>query len=324
MDWSRRFNTQTYTSSGFSIIESVVTIGLTSILIILFGATYTATTTDRYLHHRSLAYIAAAEELEIIRNTDFDTLDTRTNAPFIGVAYTQGTWTVETLASPPSGTHVLTVVPNASYTPASQIFIPEFGYKNFDFSSSFMVNNSSGNGWSVYYFYRYQDPQNYYSLNITSTQAVLEKKVAGVTSQLGTTSHVFSKNSWYTLAASVTDGTFTITLDGSPLVTGTDAQNELTKGKLGFGGNAQTRMYFDSVSITGLNTHSYNFDSDTSGSLPDQWQRYGVPQLPSAAGLLTISHPDPLFDDLKAVTAQVTWSERGATKSVELSTLISP
>lgn len=72
---------------GYTIIESIVAIGLVGLFILIYSASYTAITSNQFLKHKSLAYNLAAEELEALRSTPFAKITNRTNGNFIETAY---------------------------------------------------------------------------------------------------------------------------------------------------------------------------------------------------------------------------------------------
>ncbi len=68
-------------------------------------------------------------------------------------------------------------------------------------------------------------------------------------------------------------------------------------------------------------TTAYNFDSDTVGAMPVDWQRFVYMDLPSGSGTLTIANYNSLTG-LRQCTATVSWSENGYTSTMTGTTLI--
>ncbi len=86
-----------------------------------------------------------------------------------------------------------------------------------------MKINSFGSSGSGQLYARYTDANNTYSLLFNGTQAVLQKKVAGVTTTLQTVSATSNAGTWYTVEIVAVGTTIEGWLNGVQILSATDS-----------------------------------------------------------------------------------------------------
>jgi prepilin-type N-terminal cleavage/methylation domain-containing protein len=70
---------------GLTLIEILVAVSITAIIVLsLYGALVYGMAINLKTKHKAIAYHAASQEMEILRNTPFSTLTNQTDGPFIG------------------------------------------------------------------------------------------------------------------------------------------------------------------------------------------------------------------------------------------------
>jgi len=307
-----------------TILESMVAIGLLGFFILIFGASYTIVTANTYLRHKNLAYHLAAEEIEAIRNTHFSQLTNRTNADFIEVAYNKGSWAVTSAASAPSSPNVYKLASVAGNPSGltGLAAVPGFDYDDFTFETKVRALTGSPANWQVGIYFRYHDKNNYYRASFDSSNLYLDKKAAGAESSLDSKVKTFLPNTWYTLKVVASDNSFEIYINDILELSATDDDSSFSKGRFALLGMNSVHAQFDDLNIINGASKLWNFDSDTVGKVPSQWNRFSLYNLTQGTDKLTIEDNQPGFSDIKQVTARVEWKERGHLKSVELITLI--
>jgi len=321
---------------GFTLIESIIAIGLTGILILIFAASNTYISANQYLKHKSLATQLAEEELEALRNVQFAQLSNRTAANFIEVAYNKGVSQVESLTGAPSGANVYELTPSSQSGTTgvtSLSVVPGFDYS--DFTVTVRIKVPTGSSWETGLFLRYHDINNYYRVYLTSSNLYFVKKVAGGTEtplQPQPAPSISAPiNNFYYLTIIADGNNFKVYYDTTPDLTtpkftATDSDSPFLSGRIALFGGDSVHAYFDDVSIFTSSTTTWNFDSDTPGKIAKGWQRFGLNDLPGGAAELTISDytiGSTTYTDLKTIKAKVKWNEKDKEKSVEISTYIS-
>ncbi len=312
------------TIGGYSLIESLVAIGLVLLLIIIFSASSTIILNNRSLRHTNLAYNLAVEEIEALRSIPFTELTNKTDAPLIEVAHNIGSWTVSAPSSPSSSPNVLELaLPGTLLTGVTGTAIaPGFDYSNPTIEAQVKILPDSPSNWKTGFYIRYHDSANYYRVSFTSTVLYVDKIVNGIETTLDSESRLFAENTWHKLKVETSGSTFNVYVDDTLEMTIDDPGNSLNLGRIGLAGLNSTHAYFDDVSITGDTTQSWNFDADETGDMPSSWKRFGINDLPSGVGKLTIEDDQPGFSTLKNVTVVIEWKENENNRSVQLETMI--
>jgi len=308
--------------SGFTLAEALIAIGLATVLLSIFTSVLASTAFLRRAQYNVLAANFIQEELDSLRTLPYAELLTRTSGRFLGVGMTRGPWKVKTVTSPPSGTKVFAMeaAQTAIVEETGLAIFPGNFREDATFSAKVNVQASSPVGWGAGIAFRYRDAENHYRFRITSGGAAIDKIFHGTKTTIWSNSTGNSTGTWYTLEVTITGPSITVRRNGTTLTTQTDTA--LLEGDMALLTLNGALAYFDDASITEGGTTVWNFDSDTNGTVPSDWQRMSVADLPSGAGLLTVANylSDP---DIRQVTATVTWSDAGQTRSASGTTLIS-
>ncbi|MBU0597703.1 hypothetical protein KKF61_01750 [Patescibacteria group bacterium] len=309
---------------GNSLIESIVAISVVSFLIMIFAASYTIITTNKYLKHKNLALNLAAEEIEALRGIPISGLSNRTNGDFIEVPYNIGTWQVSASASAPSLPNVYSLnLPAAISTGITGIAtVPGFDFDDYTFETQIKNLPDSPSNWRAGVLFRLHDINNYYKVYFNSTNLYVSKNVSGTETNLNSKLKSFSTNTWYELKIVALDNSFEIYIDDLLELSASDVDENFASGKIALLGINSIHAEYDDASITSGSAQTWNFDSDAVGTTPSQWKRFGLNDLPAGIGKLTIQDYEDTYSDIKDITARIEWTERNITKAVELKTLL--
>jgi len=307
-----------------TVIESLVAIGLVGFFVVIFSSTYTIVAMNAHLKHKSLAYNLVSEEIEALRSIPYSQLSNRENSDFIEVGYNQGNWAVQSFVSAPSSQNVFELTsPTGNPSGITGVSIlPGFEYDDFTFELDFYIHSDSPSGWKTGSYLRYHDENNFYRIAIDQSNIVVNKKVNGTTSSINSEAKNFQTNTWYTLKVIVNDLTLNIYIDDILELTAVDNDHSFTDGKIALLGEDSVHANFDDVSVSNGSTQSWNFDSDSSGLVPDTWKRFGLYDLSFAISKLTIADYQGTYSDIKEITASIEWQEKGNTRIVKIQTLI--
>lgn len=310
-------------SGGFTLAEALISVGLAAIMLAVFSAVFSATVLLRRTHDHVQAASFVQEEIDSLRALPFTELLTRTNGKFLGLAMTRGPWKVKTVASPPSGTRVyaMETAQTAIIEETGLAVLPGNYRKDItSYVAKVQVLAGAPAGWGAGIAFRYRDAENHYRFRLSSGGAALDKIVQGTKTTVWSNSTSNTTGTWYTLEVSVTGNSILLKRNGTTLTTQTD--NSLATGDLALLTLNGARAHFDDVSILAdATTSSWNFDGDADGTVPTDWQRLSVLDLPSGNGTLTIA--DYLGDDdVKQATVNVTWNDSSQTKTASGTTLL--
>ncbi len=324
----RRHNgTRRNVSAGFTLVETIITIGLAAILLAVFTAVLTSTVFLKRAQYSVLASDYIQEELDSLRALPYAELLTRTNGNLLGLSMTRGPWQVKTdaSASPPSGTKVyaMETAQTAIDQETGLAVLPGNYRKDANFVAKIRVRSTSPAGWGAGIAFRYVDAENYYRFRFTSGGIALDKVRQGTITMVWSQSATYSTDTWYTLEADVVGTVITLKKNGSTLTTYTDSgQTYLTKGDLALITLNGAKIYADDVEVTeNAATTTWNFDGDADGSVPADWQRLSAVDLPSGAITLTVANY--LGDaSIKQATVNVSWMDTGTVHSASGTTLI--
>lgn len=311
-------------TKGFTLLEALIAIGLTAVILAIFTAVASTSIFLRRSGYSIQASNFVREELDALRVLPFTELINRTNGNFLGLSLTRGPWQVKQVAGTPSSPNALTLstaISPALVTETGLAVIPGNYHKDVDFTAKFLVQTASPSGWGTGIAFHYRDAENHYRFRFASGGIALDKVYHGTTTTLWSQSATYSTNTWYTLRL-VTSGTsISMYKNGTLLTTTTDST--FSTGDIALQTLSNAIIYIDDVSIAENSvTTSWSFDSDAVGSMPTIWQRFIYEDLPSGGGTLTIANYLSQTT-LKQITATVTWSDAGFSKSMTGSTLIS-
>lgn len=299
---------------GFGLIESLVSIGIISLLIIVVGGYIVTQRLLRHSQFQTLARQLLVEEIEILRSSSFSDLGNRSDTLFIEVGYNIGTWAIQAPANPQSDPNVYTVFDSDS----SQQIVPVGKVGDAVLETYFRVRSESPAGWKIGMYFRYHDDQNYYLVTASATQLRLIKVVEGVETQLWTKAKTINKDVWYSFTINSTGGSFTVLLDGVN-ETGTPIEDyEFSQGYFALAGFNGLTADFDDVFVSNITTNFWSFPLATEqvGKIAEGWQRTSPESLPGGATSITITDLEPGYTDIKKVDISVSWLEGGNTKSL--------
>lgn len=319
---TQRLHGRATRTSGFTLMEALIAIGLASILLAVFTSVLSATMLLRRAQYNVLAANFIQEELDSIRALSFSDLLVRTNGNFLGLSRTRGPWKVQAVTSPPSGGNafVMETAQSAIIEETGLAVLPGNYREDFtSFTAKVRVQAASPAGWGAGVAFRYRDAENHYRFRLTSGGAALDKVVQGVRTTIWSNTTSNSTNTWYTLEVVVAGNSITVLRNGTTLTTQTD--NAFTTGDLALLSLNGARVEFDDLAVTETSTTTWNFDTEIVGTVPVDWQRMSFSDMPSGTGTLTIANY--LGDtNIKQATVTVTWSDSGTTRTASGTTLI--
>ncbi len=323
---------------GFSLLDTVISLAVLSVLIVIFASLVTSRAVNRRTVHRATAASLADEELGVLRRLNVSAVGNQTNGPFAGVLYNAGAWRI---AADGSAGHS---APNVVELPASSSFssaasgrlqYPAGSYGTATLQMKFKIAADSPAGWGIGWLWRAVGAKNAYRARLTSTTLFLEKLVNGAATNLDspiTLSPSLTTDTWHTLQLVMDDALtprFKVYLDGNQKNTAAIADATYTGGPaavLGWGG--VHALIDDAETVVGGVTTTWDFDAST--LWPAAWLRVGLNDLPDATptvfddnGLLTVApYPSPSSTNLKLATAAIRWTYNGALQSYSTSTLL--
>lgn len=318
--------------AGFELLELVVTLGLITILFIVFLSVQKAVAVQVNAYYRVIARQLLVEEAEALRNGSYAYLTNRTDQPFMDVAYNAGSWKVETPSNPCltpapcSGGNALRVTGVTGASNPSRAVVPAGWLGDGTYDLHFRAQSASSSGWAAGMYLRYRDSQNHYLLQATADTLALKRVSRGVVFPLWSVSQTFTPDTWYQLTV-VADGLgFDISLNGTQFVSFADAISisdpPLNWGQFVLHAANGAVAEFDDVSFTNTatipTTLTWNFagSADVIGGTAYGWRRIGPADLPNGATSITIADAVAGYTDLKRITLAVTWDEPSGAKSM--------
>jgi prepilin-type N-terminal cleavage/methylation domain-containing protein len=312
--------------NGFTMLEVLVTVGLTAMLLAIFSASIVGTVFIAKSSTSIQAHEFIQEEIDTLRSLQYIDLLDRTDGNWLGVPFNRGGWSVQSKdVGAYSGGQVLELDSSATalYDETGLITLPGNYREDFTFSAAVNVQDASPSGWSAGIAFRYRDAENHYRLRFTSGGMTLERVHQGTIATLDTDSYAFvgDGTTWHVIEVVVTGNSITAKRDGITAITATD--DYFTVGDLALMTGGDALAWFDDVSVTeDAVTDTWYFD-DTShlGDLPVDWKRMSCLDLIEGACDLTIE--DYYGEEgIKQVTVNVYWNESGKIKNATGQTLI--
>lgn len=302
--------------NGLSLIEVVIGIALVSMVVVVFGVTLTTAVYAQRIKLRNMAATLGEEGLAAVRVGDTSTLTPVTDGPLVNLLLTRGQFAAAVDAAAPSPPNVLHAAASTSSGLTAMLPLPADVYADFTLTAKLKVNGDSPAGWKAGLLFRARDDDNLYRVYLTSTTLVLKRTVNGATTTLYSDARSIPTGSWQTLGVTAAGPSLDITLNGISVTTQTDASFSSGQAALAVWEGAS--VDFDDVSIGGT---TWNFEDTAVGQLQDDWLRFGLTDLPSGVGTLTIAAPyaeDPSF---KTYTVKMSWTDRsGTTRTISQST----
>lgn len=303
---------------GFELVESLVTLGIISILLFVVLSTRSLVELQRNVVNQALARQLMVEESEALRNAQFTDLENRTSTQFIEVAYPNGNWAIQNPVNPRSTPNTYTVINVVGGSNPSRQVVPAGNLGDGIFDMAFRIHTGTPGTWKTGFYFRYHDELNHYLLRTSATTLELVRVVEGTSTTLWSSAQSFAVNTWYRLSVNVTGTTLTVSLDGivqtSPAITDTT----FNRGYFVLAAFDDARVDFDDIAFTGSGNLSWNFDSASEriGAIARGWERVGPLSLPSGSTSITITDAQSGFTDLKQISLSVSWQERGSSRSL--------
>lgn len=307
---------------GFTLLETLVTIALTAVLLGVYGATLGVSVFTRRGQNNVHAANFIQEALDSLQTLDFSELTNRTNGVPIGVAYDRGPWRVKTVAGSPSSpkAFAMETAQTAIIEETGLMLLPGNHRSDATITAKTLVVTGSPAGWGAGIAFRYRDAQNHYRFRFSSGGIALDRVLAGTKTTLWSQSATYNTNTWYTLEVVMSGTGYTLKKNGTTLTTVTDTS--FTKGDTGLIATNAALVQFDDVAAidSGVTT-TWNFDAETDGDIPTNWERMGPYDL--LQGGITLTIADYLsLSTIKQATVTVTWTDGPQTRTASSSTLI--
>lgn len=292
---------------GLTLIETIIGIGIVSVLIVTFGVSLLAAVYAQRIKLRNMASALADQQLSTLRAIDTSTLTDQVNGALAGVLFTQGTFETVEDDTAPSASRALGAATSTSSGLTSLMPLPSDAYADFTLSAKIKANPSAPVGWKAGLLFRARDLRNHYRVTFSANALALEKVAGGVTSTLYSDVRSISTGTWQTLEVVASGSSLTVKLNGTTVTTQSDASFSVGKAALAAWEGASVN--FDDVTVDGL---AWNFDAVALGEIHDDWLRFGLGDLPNGTGTLTIA--TPYSDDaLKRYTVTISWTDRSGT-----------
>lgn len=302
--------------TGLSLIEVVVGIALVSMVVVVFGVSLTAAVYAQRIKLRNMAAALASEQLAAIRTGNTAPLTPATDGPLVNILLTRGVFTVVSDGTAPSAPRALNAAASTSSGLTAMLPLPADAYTDFTLTAKMKIATGAPAGWESGLLFRASDDNNLYQVYLTSSSLVLKKIVSGVATTLYSDSRSISTNTWQTLGVVATASSMSVTLNGSTVTTVNDTAFSVGEAALAVWGGASVN--FDDVTIGGT---TWNFEDTAFGDLQSDWLRFGLGDLPSGTGTLSIAAPYASDPSFKTYTVKISWTDRGGTtRSISQST----
>lgn len=300
-------------NKGITIIEILISVAILSGAIAVFSALLEITKLGKTSANYSIAYKLAEEELEAVRALPNSALGLRASSTFLNILHHAGNSRVVATSGAASSPNVLQ---NNTSTVSLGLAVLPFNTMS-DFSLETMVRSPLTSEKSGIIF-RARDLDNFYFLYLKDGLLTLEKKVDGTDSVITSSVQAFLPDTWYKIKISTAGNNISVYINDALIGNYSDSSHSYGASALA---NENNMAEFDNVSlIWGSESRIWRFDDVDLGKLPDDWMRVSPQNLPGGSAVLSIYEPYGTTD-LKKIDVGVSWSERGGTKSVFLSTM---
>jgi type II secretory pathway pseudopilin PulG len=301
---------------GLSLIEIVIAISLVAMLVVVFGVSLMAAVYAQRIKLRNMASALADQQLAAIQVYDTSQLTNQTDGALFAVLFTQGDFgTVDDPTAPSSSRAFGAATSTVTSGLTALMPLPKNAYADFTLTSDIKVNSGSPSDWQAGFLFRARDLRNHYRVYLTADALVLQKVANDVVTTLYTDARSISQGSWQELSVTASGSSISVSLNGTPVTTQNDTTFSVGQAALAVWEGASVN--FDDVSAAG---ESWNFDGVTLGEIHDDWLRFGLGDLPSGTGTLTISSPytNPAY---RRYSATISWMDRsGTTRTISHNT----
>lgn len=299
---------------GFSLVEVVVALAIFGLSIGLIELIITAVRADATIVNRIKARGLVLDQIEVLRNMDFDSISTGTSTEFIGDVWNSGDWQVQAVGS--------TQTLSSSGTGEHVVLVPGDRWADSSISGQVYVNSDSPVGYDVGILLRAQDSDTRYRLRITSSGTFVERELDGSVTILSTLASSLPVNTWETFSFGISGSTLTATV-GTQTSVLTDSSPISPDGHMALWSQDGCCVSFDSISVVSTKQNaSWNFDTsqDVVDFFPPDWGRLSLDSLPGGTTLVEIENVSG--SELKQASVTVQWSDRNQTRTESSTTYI--
>jgi len=301
---------------GLTLIEVVVGIALVAAVVVVFGVSLTAAAYAQRIKLRNMAAALAGEALAAVRVGNTSSLSPVTDGPLVNLLLTQGVFKTVEDDTAPSTPNALNAATSTSSGLTAMLPLPADAYSDFTLTAKLKVNGGAPAAWKAGLLFRAHDYDNLYEVYLTSGSLVFKKYVNGAATTLYSDARSIPTGSWQTLSVTAAGSSLSISLNGTAVTTLTDSSFSVGEAALAVWEGAS--VDFDDVSIGGT---TWNFEDAALGELQDDWLRFGLGDLPSGTGTLTIAAPYASDSSFKTYTVNFSWTDgSGTTRTVSQST----
>lgn len=314
-------------AAGFTLLETLMTVGLVAVMLAVYSATLTSTVFLRRSQYNTLAANYIQEELDTLRTLPFSELINRTNGNFLGLAFQRGHWSIQDVSGDGQNKRLAMDAAAPAIGDDTGLAVLPGNYRtDFTLTAKVKVDSASPAGWGGGLVFRYRDAENFYRLRYAAGGNALDKVVRGTvttvwsdSSTCTTTIPTGSCWAWQTLEVVASGTSLTLKRNGSTLTTLVDTT--FGAGDLGIQSKGNALISADDVSVTEGAVTAWDFESETAGTYPIDWLRMSCFDLPGGSCSLTIEN---YLDEtsLKKVTAVVSWLDGDSTRSSSGATVI--
>lgn len=304
MTRSRPHHRKTAGTGGFTLLETIITVGLMAMILSVYLTVLGSLFFLRRLQFNVQAANYVQEEIETLRSLPFEELLDRTDGRFLGLPVIRGSWGVEYIDAVQGNAMEIDSAETPVIDETGLMIVPGNYREDFTYEAKVRVDPSSAAGWGAAIAFRYRDAENHYRFRITSGGIALDKVEHGTTTNLWTQNTPLSTGTWYTLTVVAAGTDITLSRDGVILTTVSDTT--FLTGDLALMTLNGGPVAFDDISVTELTTTAWDFSAYATGAVPTEWQRLSYENLPGGTGTLTIE--DYLNSDgIKMITVTVEW-----------------
>lgn len=319
--------------SAFSLVDTVLSLAVISILILVFANLLNVRAINRRTLVRTQAAAIANEELSALKRFDIGSLPNQINGAFIGTLYNAGGWSIVADAtgghSAPNALN-LAAATGFSNSASGRLLFPAGSYGDATMQAAVNFPSDTAAGTAAGIFFRASDANNGYRFlvapsgtDLDTTAAgqqnwVLEKVVNGstVTPRILSISVAgINTSSWNTIKVVALSTSLKTYLNGNGQDSGLLTDADFTDGPAALVGWKGVHARFDDASTTvGAITEAWDFDTAT--TWPIAWTRLGLNDLPDGTptifddnGKLTLAaYPNVDSTTLKQATITINWS----------------
>lgn len=299
---------------GFSLVEVVVALAIFALAVGLIELIITAVRADATIVNRIKARGLVLDQIEVLRNLDFDSISTGTSTQFIGDVWNSGDWQVQSIGS--------TQTVSALGSDEHILLVPGDRWADSSVSGQVYVSSTSPVGYDVGVLLRAQESDTRYRLHITSSGTFVERELDGSVTILSTLVSSLPVNTWESFSFGISGSTLTATV-GTQTSVLTDTTSISPDGHMALWSQDGCCVSFDSISVvSNKGNAAWNFDTaqDVVGFFPPDWGRLSLDSLPGGTALVEIQNVGDA--ELKQATVTVEWSDRNQTRTESTTTYI--